>query len=72
MLGVRGDIAVMTHLLIKTELTPLMVDLSSLMPQVNMTDEQFYTFCQANQELRIERSADGEVIVMPPAYIVNC
>ncbi|MGK7876238.1 MAG: Uma2 family endonuclease [Xenococcaceae cyanobacterium] len=58
----------MTSLLIKTELTPLMVNLSSLMPQAKMTDEQFYAFCQTNRDLRIERSADGEVIVMPPAF----
>jgi Uma2 family endonuclease len=32
-----------------------------------MTHEQFYEFCQANRDLRIERTADAEVIVMPPA-----
>jgi Uma2 family endonuclease len=58
----------MTSLLIKTELMPLRVDLSSLMSQANMTDEQFYGFCQDNRDLRIERTARGEVIVMPPAF----
>lgn len=58
----------MTSLLIKTELMPLMVDLSSLMSQANMTDEQFYAFCQTNRDLRIERTAGGEVIIMPPAF----
>lgn len=58
----------MARLLIKTEPTPLMVDVSSLLPQANMTDEQFYAFCLANRDLRIERSAAGEVIVMPPAF----
>ena len=58
----------MTSLLIKSEPNPLMVDVSSLMPQAKMTDEQFYAFCLANRELRIERSAKGEVIVMPPAF----
>lgn len=58
----------MTNLLIKTDLTPLMVDVSSLMPQAIMTDEQFYAFCLANRDLRIERSADGEVIVASPAF----
>jgi Uma2 family endonuclease len=33
-----------------------------------MTEEQFYEFCLANRDLRIERSASGEVIVMPPAF----
>ncbi|MGD1905291.1 MAG: Uma2 family endonuclease [Leptolyngbyaceae cyanobacterium] len=58
----------MTSLLIKSETTPITVDLSSLVPQPVLTDEQFYDFCQANRELRIERSAQGEVIVMPPAF----
>lgn len=57
----------MTRLLIKSETTPLTVDLSSLVPQPVLTDEQFYDFCQANRDLRIERSAQGEVVVMPPA-----
>ncbi len=30
-------------------------------------EEEFFRFCQANSELRIERSADGEIIVMSPA-----
>jgi Uma2 family endonuclease len=33
-----------------------------------MTEEQFYQFCQANQELRIERTAKGDVIVMPAVF----
>ncbi|MBE9067197.1 Uma2 family endonuclease [Leptolyngbya cf. ectocarpi LEGE 11479] len=58
----------MTSLQIKSDLTPLTVDLSSLMPQARMTEEQFYAFCQSNRDLRIERTATGEVIVMPPAF----
>ncbi|MEH2291071.1 Uma2 family endonuclease [Nostoc sp.] len=55
----------MTTLLIKTESTPLTVNFPSL---VQMTNEQFYEFCQANGDLRIERAANGEVIIMPPAF----
>lgn len=58
----------MTSLLIKTELTPLTVNLSSLIPQVRMTDEQFYAFCRDNRDLRIERSREGEAIIMAPAF----
>lgn len=58
----------MTSLRIKSEAKPLTVDVSSLMPQAKMTDAQFYAFCLANRELRIERSAEGEVIVMSPAF----
>ena len=31
------------------------------------SEEEFFLFCQANRELRIERSARGEIIVMSPA-----
>ncbi len=31
------------------------------------TEEEFFHFCQSNRELRIERSAKGEIIVMSPA-----
>ncbi|MEH2212202.1 Uma2 family endonuclease [Nostoc sp.] len=55
----------MTTLLIQTENTPLTVNFPSL---VQMTNEQFYDFCQANGDLRIERTANGEVIIMPPAF----
>ena len=30
-------------------------------------EEEFFRFCQANAELRVERSADGVIIVMSPA-----
>jgi Uma2 family endonuclease len=33
-----------------------------------MTSEQFLEFCQSNPDLRVERSAIGEVIIIPPAY----
>jgi len=55
----------MTTLLIQNESTLLTVNLPD---SELMTTEQFYQFCQANRELRIERNANGEVIVMPPAF----
>ncbi|MBT9312839.1 Uma2 family endonuclease [Leptothoe kymatousa] len=58
----------MTSMQVKSDLTPLTVDLSSLMSQARMTEEQFYAFCQSNRDLRIERTAAGKVIVMPPAF----
>ena len=36
------------------------------MPNGGMTDEQFYQFCLLNPELRIERTVDKYIIVMPP------
>ena len=55
----------MTTLLIQSDQIPLTVSFPAL---VQMTDEQFYEFCQANRDLRIERTAIGEVIIMPPAF----
>jgi Uma2 family endonuclease len=35
-------------------------------PAVGLTDEQFYQLCVANQEWRLELTAKGELIIMPP------
>ena len=35
-------------------------------PDLQMTDEQFFEFCQVNQDLRIERNQFGEISIMPP------
>jgi Uma2 family endonuclease len=58
----------MTSLLVQTELMPFPIDLSSPTTLPKMTDAQFYEFCRTNSDLRIERNARGEVIVMPPAF----
>ncbi|MBD2037979.1 Uma2 family endonuclease [Leptolyngbya sp. FACHB-321] len=55
----------MTTLLIQTENSPLTVNLPAIAP---MTTAQFYEFCLANRDLRIERTASGDVIIMPPAF----
>lgn len=34
---------------------------------LNLGEEEFFHFCQANRDMRIERSAQGEIIVMSPA-----
>ena len=39
----------------------------NLHPVVELTDDQFYELCQANCNLRLERTATGEIIIMPPA-----
>lgn len=41
---------------------PVVINLET----VNLTDEQFYRLCQVNRDLQLERSAKGELIVMPP------
>jgi Uma2 family endonuclease len=34
---------------------------------LDWSEDEFFQFCQANRDLRIERSAKGEIIVMSPA-----
>jgi len=41
----------------------LTVDLNSI---INLSDEQYFQLCQANRDLKFERTATGELIVMPP------
>ncbi|HEY9803747.1 MAG TPA: Uma2 family endonuclease [Leptolyngbyaceae cyanobacterium] len=41
----------------------LTVNLRSVL---ELTDEQFFQLCQANRDLRFERTATGELIIMPP------
>lgn len=55
----------MTTLLIQTQNNPLTVNLPAI---AFMTDQQFYEFCLANRDLRIERTANGDVVIMPPAF----
>lgn len=54
-----------TTLRIQTETSPLTVSIPSIPP---MSREEFYAFCQANRDLRIERTSSGEVLIMPPAF----
>ena len=42
---------------------PLIVHLH---PVLDLSDDQLFEFCQVNRDLRIERNAQGELIVMPP------
>jgi len=58
----------MTNLLVTSEQMPLPIDLSSLTTVLQVSDQQFYDFCRTNPDLRIERNANGEIIVMPPAF----
>jgi Uma2 family endonuclease len=38
----------------------------NLKPALELTDEQFWQICVANQDLRFEQSAAGELVIMPP------
>ncbi|NEP44837.1 MAG: Uma2 family endonuclease, partial [Okeania sp. SIO2H7] len=43
-------------------MTNLTIDLES----IPMTDEQFFVLCQNNRDLRFERNANGDLIIMSP------
>ena len=42
---------------------PLMLHLR---PAVELTDDQFFALCAINRDLRLERTAEGDIIIMPP------
>ncbi len=34
--------------------------------KIDLTDDQFFDLCQKNRDLRFERSANGDLIIMSP------
>ncbi len=38
-----------------------------LNPELRMNDDEYYDFCMANANVRFERTAQGEIIIVPPA-----
>ena len=34
-------------------------------PKLQMTDDEFFEFCQINSKLRIERNKSGELVIRP-------
>lgn len=61
MLVTKGK--VVTRQLFEQE-TPFVVALN--LHSVRLTDEQFYQLCQDNEDLRLELTAEGELIIMAP------
>lgn len=52
------------HLVLPDQNAPTRVILGDSKP---ICDDEFYDFCMANPDLRIERSAQGEIVIVPPA-----
>ena len=52
-----------TQFPIATETTPMVLKFA---PVISMTDDQLFDFCQLNKDLRIERQANGEIIITTP------
>jgi len=53
----------MTKVLPQVEIHPVVLKLT---PVINLTDDQLFDLCQLNRDWRIEYTAQGELIVMPP------
>jgi Uma2 family endonuclease len=53
----------MTKVLPQVEIHPVVLKLK---PVINLTDDQLFELCQLNRDWRIEYTAQGELIVMPP------
>lgn len=48
---------------VRTEYPPLVLHLGRAL---EMDEKQFFEFCQLNRDLRIERTAEGDLEIMPP------
>ena len=53
----------MPNVLSDIEQGPLVMHIQ---PVFELTDEQFFDLCQINRELRIERTSQGDLLIMPP------
>lgn len=57
-----GDRSSLLYCIYPFTMTTLTVSLNS----IKLTDEQFFQLCQDNRDLRFERNANGDLIIMPP------
>ena len=39
----------------------------TLNPELRMNDDEYYAFCMVNEDVRFERTEQGEIIIVPPA-----
>ena len=53
----------MSKTLTFVELPPLILRLA---PVIDMSDAQFFALCQLNRDLRLERTRQGDLVIMPP------
>jgi len=58
----------MSQTLVETPVSPAAQAFAilRLAPAIAMTDDQFFALCEQNRDLRLERTAQGDIIVMPP------
>jgi Uma2 family endonuclease len=49
---------------IPTNPEPLILHMKPFLQKLN--DQEFFEFCQLNKDLRIERTSEGDLVIMPP------
>ena len=59
----RGKLT-MSATLTSTEREPVVLRFSPILRQ--MSEHEFYEFCQLNRDLRLELTSEGDLIIMPP------
>jgi len=53
----------MTEMKVRVEYPPVVLHTR---PALTMDENQFFEFCQLNRDWRIERTAEGDLEIMPP------
>jgi Uma2 family endonuclease len=59
----------MTMIISRTETQPLLLDVSET--TLHVTPEQFDELCRKNPDLRLELTANGELVVMAPTFSIS-
>ncbi len=59
----------MTIAISRTETQPLLLDVSET--TLHVTSKQFDDLCQKNPDLRLELTANGELVVMAPTFSIS-
>ena len=54
----------MSQVLTEPQLTPYVT--LHLSPAIELSDDEFFELCQINRDLRFERTAEGDIIIMAP------
>jgi len=54
----------MTEAVVHAEYPPLVL---RIRPAIEMNEDEFFEFCRVNWDLRIERTAEGDLEIMTPA-----
>jgi Uma2 family endonuclease len=54
-----------SHVIVESGVSAAQLTLR-LQPVLELTEEQFFELCQINRELRLERTAEGDLLIMTP------